>query len=488
MSIMEDHMGIIKKYMNQTRKPEGVLGNLMITGMNTGHAAMAKWGSDYLRVNDPANVIDLGCGGGSNVKALAERYAGAKVTGLDYSELSVERARAFNSSLIGTGRCEIVQGDVSAIDLPDGSFDLATAFETIYFWPGLEKCFSEVSRILGPDGIFMIVNEADGADGPSKQYEKIIEGMKIYTPDEIESALKAAGFDRVITYHHDSKPWITVIAEKGEAAKTEIAKALKPDYKNWVPQGMINGMCAGTAALAAANVGAAVLLRYKSGKVKTGIQAALGLGLIGCAKMTEWCIMANRNFSYDGKRKLSKVIVEGTAEYVTIPEGGVGLDVGCGSGALTIACAKRNPQATMVGIDRWGAEYASFSKALCERNAEAEGVSNVSFEKGDAVHLDFPDETFDAVTSNYVYHNISGVDKQELLRETLRVLRKGGTFAIHDLMSKMRYGDMERFAQKLRNEGYQEVELIHTDDGLFMSKMEATKLMLRGSTILRGVK
>lgn len=38
-------MGIIKKYMNQTRKPEGVLGNLMITGMNTGHAAMAKWGS-----------------------------------------------------------------------------------------------------------------------------------------------------------------------------------------------------------------------------------------------------------------------------------------------------------------------------------------------------------------------------------------------------------------------------------------------------------
>jgi len=142
----------------------------------------------------------------------------------------------------------------------------------------------------------------------------------------------------------------------------------------------------------------------------------------------------------------------------------------------------------MVGIDRWGAEYASFSKVLCERNAEAEGVSNVSFEKGDAVHLDFPDETFDAVTSNYVYHNISGVDKQELLRETLRVLKKGGTFAIHDLMSKMRYGDMERFAQELRDEGYQEVELIHTDDGLFMSKMEATRMMLRGSTILRGVK
>jgi arsenite methyltransferase len=262
----------------------------------------------------------------------------------------------------------------------------------------------------------------------------------------------------------------------------------KPDYKNWVPKGMIIGMAAGTAALAAANVGAAVLLKEKRGKLKTGVRIGLAAGLIGCAKMTEWCIMANRTFSYNGTRKLAKDIVDGTAGYIDIPDGGTGLDVGCGSGALTIACAKRNPGAKMIGMDRWGAEYASFSKELCESNAEAEGVSNVSFEKGDAVHLDYDDETFDAVTSNYVYHNISGVNRQQLLRESLRVLKKGGTFAIHDIMSKMKYGNIERFAQELRDEGYKEVELIRTDDGKFMSKKEATKMMLRGSAILRGVK
>lgn len=83
-------------------------------------------------------------------------------------------------------------------------------------------------------------------------------------------------------------------------------------------------------------------------------------------------------FSYDGKRKISKRVIEGIAKYVTLPDGGRGLDVGCGSGALTIACAKRNPRAQMVGIDRWGKEYASFNLPLCERNAEAEGVRNVS--------------------------------------------------------------------------------------------------------------
>ena len=158
------------------------------------------------------------------------------------------------------------------------------------------------------------------------------------------------------------------------------------------------------------------------------------------------------------------------------------------SGALTIACAKRNPQGKMVGIDRWGKEYASFSLPLCEKNAAAEGVKNASFRRGNAVKLDFPNESFDAVTSNYVYHNITGKDKQQLLLETLRVLKKGGTFAIHDLMSPRRYGDMQAFVQKLRDMGYERVELIDTTDGSFMTPKEAKRLMLRGSTLLVGRK
>ena len=153
---------------------------------------------------------------------------------------------------------------------------------------------------------------------------------------------------------------------------------------------------------------------------------------------------------------MSKQIIEGVASYVKLPDGGKGLDVGCGSGALTIACAKRNPKASFTGIDRWGKEYASFSKALCENNSKAEGVGNTSFIQGDAVKLPFDDEIFDAVTSNYVYHNIPSSDRQAILLETLRTLKKGGTFAIHDIMSKMKYGDMQEFVKKLKDMGYTE--------------------------------
>jgi ubiquinone/menaquinone biosynthesis C-methylase UbiE len=87
-----------------------------------------------------------------------------------------------------------------------------------------------------------------------------------------------------------------------------------------------------------------------------------------------------------------------------------------------------------------------------------------------------------------VYHNIAGYNKQELLLETLRVLKKGGTFAIHDIMSKGRYGDMDAFVNKLKSEGYEEVKLIPTDNGMFTSKLEALRLGLKGSTLLVGRK
>lgn len=115
-------------------------------------------------------------------------------------------------------------------------------------------------------------------------------------------------------------------------------------------------------------------------------------------------------------------------------------------------------------------------------------MKNVSFQRGNAVKLDFPDESFDAVTSNYVYHNILGHDRKELLLERLRVLKKGGCFAIHCLMTPRRYGDMQVYVKKLREMGYERVDLIDTTDGVFMSKKEASHIMLRSSTLLGGKK
>ena len=207
-------MGLFKNYVSQTRKPEGKLGKMMLKGMNSGHAKMADWGLSHLKTIVPERIVDLGCGGGRNVGELLKKYPAAKGTAVDYSTLSVEKASEYNKDLILAGRLEVKQGDVSELNLPDNTYDLATAFETIYFWPGLERCFTEVARVLKDGGYFMIVNESDGTDAASLKFEKIIDGMKCYTAEQIEDALKAAGFTKVKADHHKSKPWITVIAKK----------------------------------------------------------------------------------------------------------------------------------------------------------------------------------------------------------------------------------------------------------------------------------
>ena len=207
-------MGLFKKFFNQTRKPEGTLGKLMLKGMNFGHAKTAAWGMSQLKDNAPERILEIGCGGGRNAAELLKKYPDARVTAIDYSPLSVKQTAAYNKDAVLQGRCVIQQGDVSSLDFDDSSFDLATAFETVYFWPGLEKCFEEVFRIMKPGGCFMIVNESDGKDDVGKKFEKMIDGMKLYTAEEIEKSLRSVGFTKVKTIHHGSQPWIAVLAWK----------------------------------------------------------------------------------------------------------------------------------------------------------------------------------------------------------------------------------------------------------------------------------
>jgi len=207
-------MGLYKNFVSQTRKPEGFLGKMMVNGMNGGHAKMADWGLSHLTSVTPEQIVELGCGGGRNAGELLKKYPNSIVTAVDYSEVSVEKATEYNKDMIHLGRCRVMRGDVSALELPEESYDLATAFETIYFWPGLTKCFTQVAKVLKPGGVFMIVNESDGTDTTSLKFEKIIDGMKCHTIEDIEKALKEAGFSKVKADHHPAKPWITVLAKK----------------------------------------------------------------------------------------------------------------------------------------------------------------------------------------------------------------------------------------------------------------------------------
>ncbi len=207
-------MNISKAFFNQTRKPEGFLGRIMLKRMNPRHAALSDWGIAQLPAFAAEAIAELGCGGGRNIAALLKRYPAAKVDGVDHSPLSVKKAAACNADAVKNGRCAVLACDVSAMPLTSGAYDLATAFETVYFWLEPIRCFREVYRILKPGGVFLIVHETDGTDSAGKKAEALIDGMKIYTAQELKSALEEARFREVSAVHHPERSWIAVTAKK----------------------------------------------------------------------------------------------------------------------------------------------------------------------------------------------------------------------------------------------------------------------------------
>jgi ubiquinone/menaquinone biosynthesis C-methylase UbiE len=173
--------------------PQGFVGRLMLSGMNMGHTPMAKWGFAQFEVPRAAIVADIGCGGGYNVKRLLERCSEGHVFGVDISEESVRKSIAVNKTEVGK-RCDIVQASVESLPFDDHVLDLATAFETVYFWPDIAENFKEVKRVLADDGHFVVIN--DPGD-PNKHWEDMIPGMTSYTAEQIAEAMKGAGFSDI---------------------------------------------------------------------------------------------------------------------------------------------------------------------------------------------------------------------------------------------------------------------------------------------------
>jgi SAM-dependent methyltransferase len=99
------------------------------------------------------------------------------------------------------------------------------------------------------------------------------------------------------------------------------------------------------------------------------------------------------------------------------------LDLGAGTGLLTVRLARKGFRPMGIDLDARALERA-------RENAGVEGVE-IEFQEGDGASLNWPEGTFDAVTSLNLLHETD--DPAAVLRESARVLKPGGLLAMADM-------------------------------------------------------
>lgn len=258
----------------------------------------------------------------------------------------------------------------------------------------------------------------------------------------------------------------------------------KPLYGNWVSDKLM-GKCMALALVF--GVLEAVLWAFVPGWLPLKILIAL-LAVFFIISVL-YFFHARWLFAAEGGNIQNKV-VDLVVSHIDWNGEGKALDIGCGSGALAIKLAKKYGKAAITGIDFWGSGWG-YCQKQCKENASLECVAGrTDFQQASASRLPFPDNTFDLVVSNLTFHEVEDTkNKLDLIKEALRVVKKGGTFVFQDLfLIKQYYGTPDELVAAAKAAGAGEAHFVDTSKSSFIPGALKLPFMIGTLGLLHGEK
>jgi len=179
----------IKYVGNNFGNPNGIGGKITTKIMNIINQNQYKVILENIKLEQNNNVLDIGFGNGYLIKKLLRKNIPINIYGIEISndmlnkvsqknrkniedgklklfleDISIEisndmlnKVSQKNRKNIADGKLKLFLEDISKTSFEDNTFDKIYTVNSIYFWNEMEKCFSEIRRILKPNGIFFNV-------------------------------------------------------------------------------------------------------------------------------------------------------------------------------------------------------------------------------------------------------------------------------------------------------------------------------------------
>lgn len=150
-----------RRLIAQAHNPTGPVGHLeaWVFGHRPSNVRRNRWAVELLDIKPSDRVIELGCGPGVAVAALASRARQGLVIGVDHSAVILRHARRRNASAIEQRRVRLVHASVEHLPVADAPFDAALAVNTVGMWPEPTIRLREIGRLLAPGGRIALVSQ-----------------------------------------------------------------------------------------------------------------------------------------------------------------------------------------------------------------------------------------------------------------------------------------------------------------------------------------
>ena len=143
-------------------------------------------------------------------------------------------------------------------------------------------------------------------------------------------------------------------------------------------------------------------------------------------RRAKWWDRRSRSWDHGGATGLEK-IVAAVLDASEVRPGSVVVDLGCGTGSVSLPLAQRGAQVTAVDLS------PSMLDLLTSKASDA-GIDGITTLAAPLEELDLPEGSVDLIVSNYALHHLHDRDKEALVVSALRWLRPGGRMVIGDMM------------------------------------------------------